>query len=242
MDYDKEIMSRALQRAGQDELLDEDVTEKTAKYRAARDFYFPTLMLLLSEADWTELKKRSKLEAWEGENLSDYQYAYNIPGDMSRAISIDGGDAYEIEGQVLYTDVSDATLLYIRNGKRTELSELPAEKQDEEVYYDGKHWTWKEADEEKGTAAGYYEDEEQEDQPLYDELPLSPEFKQCFEYQLAAELSLKITGSQNLYQQLMQYAMAMQKRSQKTSREHATGKLQGHAWWSDTLGISSEEE
>lgn len=242
MNIDTDLLSRALQRAGQDELTEEDISEKTSKYRAIKSFYMPTLLLLLSESDWTELKKRQQLTEGPEENLTEYAYAYTLPGDCSRAVSIDDNSAFVIEGTTLYTDVKEPVLLYITNGRRTEVTSLPTEQQEEEVYFNGKHYSWKLTDVSEGITAGYYEDEDQEDYPLYDDISMSPELEECLEYHLASQIALKITGDKNLFNQLLEYAMAIQKRSQKTSREHATGKSAGHRYWGETLGISTEED
>lgn len=238
-------MSRALQRAGQESLTEEDILESSTKYRAVRDFYMQTFLLLLSEANWTELKRRKQLIEGPEENLTEYGYAYYLPIDCSRTIEIDDNDPYIIEGNILYTNVLEPVLLYVTSGKRKEYAELPEEEQEEEVYFQGKHYTWIEetfVDEDTIEPAHYEEDFVQEDEPLYEELNLSPEFMQCFEYHLAAQLSLKITGDKQLFINLIQLADSMQGKAQNTSREHGTSKQKGSVFWAEQLGLSTPEE
>lgn len=247
MNYDRSLMTRALMRAGQERITDEDAEKQTAKWKAVTDFYMSTLLLLLSEADWTGMKKRTQLTDPVEDNLTAYAYGYTLPEDCARAIEIQGNDDYSVEGRLIYCNVRDPILLYITNGKRHEYTELPEENVGQ-IVYQGKTWSWQthtiEADPEdpesqETVTEGYEEDEVQEDNPLYDNLDLPEELREAFEYHLAAQISLKITGDKNLYNLLMEFAMAIEDRSRKTSRGHAKNKQKGHVWWSETLGIPS---
>lgn len=239
MNYDISILNRALQRAGQEDLSQEDIESKTVKYKTVTSFYTSTLLLLLSESDWTELKKRLQLEE-EAENLTNYHYAYKLPTDCARAISIDDNAVFIVEGSVLYTDTEYPILLYITNGKRQAVEELP-EEDIGQVLFNHKTYSWQEAEDDE-EESGYEEDENQEDEPDYYNLDLSPELKQCFEYHLAAELSLKITGDKTLFSALLQLATALQDKAQKTSRSHGESKQNGHDYWAVKLGLATSED
>ena len=117
MNRDRNIISRALQRAGQEALTDEDITAETVKWRTCRDFYLPVLLSTLSETEWTCLKVRAALALAPGENFSPYLYAYTLPADCAKPIEVQRNDEFIIEGNTLYTDRADAVLLYITNGK-----------------------------------------------------------------------------------------------------------------------------
>lgn len=243
MNYDRALMTRALMRAGQERITDEDAEKQTAKWKAVTDFYMSTLLLLLAEADWTGLLKRAQLTDPVEDNLTSYVYGYTLPEDCARSIEIQGNDDYSVEGRVIYCNVRNPILLYVTNGKRHEYTELPEENL-ERIVYKGKTWSWvkRVAEGEEGEetiSEGYEEDEEQEDNPLYNDLTLPEELREAFEYHLAAQISLKITGDKNLYNLLMEFAMAIEDRSRKTSRGQAKNKQKGHSWWSETLGIPS---
>lgn len=239
MNYDIGILNRALQRAGQEDLSTEDIEEKTVKYRTVSGFYLSTLLLLLAESDWTELKKRIQLEE-EADNLTSYKYAYYLPIDCARPISIDDNSLFIVEGDILYTDTQNPILLYITNGKKIPIESLP-EEDIGPVFYDGKDYVWKEAEDEEDTS-GYIPLEIQDDEPEYKDLILSPELKQCFEYHLAAELSLKITGDKSLFTALLQLALSLQDKAQKTSRSHGESKQNGHDYWAVKLGLADSED
>lgn len=244
MNYDTALMNRALMRAGQEELTEEDIEENTTKYRTIKAFYLPTYLLMIKGSDWTSLKQRAKLELSEEKNLTEYIYRYILPVDCARAIEVDDNEPYIVEGNNLYTDVPNATLLYITNGKREELKELPDEYIGNIVYYAGLKWTWKNEEEVDGeiNPAGYYLEGEQEDFPTYKELYLSDEMLQCFEYHLAAEIVLKITGDVNVFNMLLQLAIAIEDKSRKESRSQGMSRQKQHAWWSDRLGLTNGED
>ena len=236
MTYNLDLINRAMMRAGQETITEEDIKDETTKWRTIKAFYLSTILAVISSADWTSLKKRKVLEEDEdSDNLSGYNYKYILPVDCAKAIEIDDNGVYIIEGNYLYTNTASAKLLYVSNGKRAEFENMPDEYASKYIYYSGTRWTW---DEELST---YIEDEEQEDIPLYDELNLSPELMQCLEYHLAAEIVLKITGNASLFGNLIQLATAIEDDARKTSKAKGVSKSNGSTWWSERLGLPTED-
>ena len=235
MNYDMDLMNRALMRAGQETLTDEDKEKETVKYRTVTAFYNTTLQLLLCESDWTSLKTRKQLTEETENKGGKYAYAYKLPVDCARPIEVDSNEPYVVEGTIIYTDVENPTLLYVTNHKREEVEALP-ETDEGQVLYGGKLYSW------DSETESYTEDETQEDINEYESFTLSEELRECLEYHLASEIALKITGDANLYNLLMQIALEIEGRSRKTSRAQGMSRQKGHTWWSEKLGLTSDEE
>lgn len=64
--------------------------------------------------DWPRLKKRLALSIIDSGDNDPYDYAYSLPNDCAKIISLITDDFYTVEGDTLYTGISDAVLLYVR--------------------------------------------------------------------------------------------------------------------------------
>ncbi len=117
MNIDWDLANRALQRIGQARLPTNDTTSRSALL--LRDFYLPTILEALAEVPWTSAKRRVALvEDILSENLTEYACMYPLPVDCARPLELWLQNPYFIiEGDILYTDIPGAILLYITNGR-----------------------------------------------------------------------------------------------------------------------------
>lgn len=120
MNYDKEIINRALADAGEEPLTDKEIETDGTRWRMAKGYYLQTILETLSNTEWTSQKKRSKLVIADEENLTEYQFSYILPVDCAKPISLGTECEYMIEGDRLYTNAWDDILLYVSNGKIAE--------------------------------------------------------------------------------------------------------------------------
>lgn len=117
MNIKRDLVNRALAKAGQNPLADADIENKSLTYETVKLFYLSTMLETLSTTDWTEAKTRKKLVETEEENLTTYAHKYLLPIDCSKPLQIQDNDLFIIESIYLYTNRDDAVLQYITNGK-----------------------------------------------------------------------------------------------------------------------------
>lgn len=118
MNIDTELINRALIDAGEEPITDEDIKNNCVKYRTIAAVYLPTILETLSKVDWTSRKKRMALTASDTDCLPDgMRYAYLLPVDCARPVSIDGNAKYVTESKNLFCNIANPTLLYISNGR-----------------------------------------------------------------------------------------------------------------------------
>lgn len=141
MNIDRDLVNRALEKAGQEPLVEDDITKNTARWRLVKSFYLPTILETLSHTSWTSRKKRAKLVLFEGDNYSDYAYAYRLPLDCAKPEELLNNDEFLTEGNILYTDAQDAVLLYISNGYARERYQLPDEQPTSENFSEQTYYT-----------------------------------------------------------------------------------------------------
>lgn len=115
MEIDKGIVTRALQKAGQEPLTDEEIEKNSTRYRAITSFYLSTIEETLSTTEWTSQKTRKRLSRAEIENFSNYDYVYSLPIDCAKAEELLSKEEFIIEGRFLYTNSADAVLMYVSN-------------------------------------------------------------------------------------------------------------------------------
>ena len=242
MNIDRDLVNRALYKAGQEPLVDDDITKNNAKWRVIKGFYLYTILETLSTTSWTSQKKRAKLEYSERENLSGYLYAYKLPLDCAKPDELLDNGEYIVEGNQLYTDTADATLEYISNGYNRERYEEADPQPTSETFSEATYYYYDETDAKYKTATTYDENTtyyifSTDDYPNYDELNLDPMLSQFIETKLASKIVLKITGKSDLYQLLYNEAMIMEQKAISTSLSHAHSKYQGNKYWAEQLGI-----
>ena len=118
MTINREIVNRALEKAGQEAITDKQIEDNSTVYRLIKSFYLSTILETLSTTEWTSRKKRKKLELAEEVNNTPYFYCYKLPIDISKAIEITDNAEYIIEKNFLYTNIENPILVYISNEKR----------------------------------------------------------------------------------------------------------------------------
>jgi hypothetical protein len=117
MNLKRDLIDRALAKAGQNPLTDEDIKNVSLNYETVKLFYLSTMLETLSSTDWTEAKTRKKLVEAEEENLTNYGFKYLLPVDCAKPLQVQDNDLFIIEGKYLYTNRENAILLYITNGR-----------------------------------------------------------------------------------------------------------------------------
>lgn len=135
MNIDRALVNRALLKAGQTTLTDEDINNNSEAWKTVKEFYLSTMLETLARTQWTSAKRRTQLHKnEEAENLSIYEIMYDLPVDCARAVKLNSESRFIVEGQYLYTNDSDAVLMYITNG-RTDIA-LPTEPPEDIPGYD----------------------------------------------------------------------------------------------------------
>ncbi len=92
--------------------------EGTAESEIAGALYGQTRDALLSAYAWSFATGQVKLNRLEAEPLADYAYAFQLPNDFLRALSLGTsgrgrGQGYRVIGDVLHADASEVVLTYI---------------------------------------------------------------------------------------------------------------------------------
>jgi hypothetical protein len=203
MNIDRNLANRALFAVGQEPLNQDDVTNKTSKWRIVKEYYLTTFLEALTEVAWTGGKKRSLLtQAQEIENYTQYSNLYRLPLDCAYPLELQNNDYFIVEGRYLYCDTSDAVLLYVSNGRK----ELTPSNEEEEP---------------------------EEDFPEYDPPEYEPKFYEFLEKMLAAKMAMKFSGKVELYNLLFQSAMIVKSEARKASLQTSAAKKNGNKWWTE---------
>jgi hypothetical protein len=119
MNMDKDLVNRALLNVGQYVLSDADRDNNNTTFAICKQFYIETFLEALSEVDWTGGRKRARLIR-TGRPIrenNEYTFAYDLPFDCARAIELQGNEPFRLEDRIIFTNVENAELLYISNGK-----------------------------------------------------------------------------------------------------------------------------
>jgi hypothetical protein len=153
-----------------------------------------------------------------------------------------------VEGRLIYTDVRDAELLYVSNGKI--LRRVPAVSagkpgnvHDMEYLSAGPPGT----EPEVTLRAGGPEDilpvplpeepEAEEDYPDYRPPEYEPKFYEYVERALAAKFSMKLSNQPQLHIQLLQEAMLIKQEAVTATKSRAAAKRNGGRWWTEGVRI-----
>lgn len=242
MNIDRDLVSRAMIKIGEEPLVEADVTNDSAKWRYVKELYLATIKETLSSTDWTSQIKRKVLAEAADMGTPDSLYSYYLPEDCCKPIALASGYDYDVEGRILYTDDKEAELVYVSDGYTglptyEEADPQPtSETFSEGTYYvldDEGNYTQAETFAEGTT---YYVVAE-EDYPGYDELEQDPLLEDYLATRLAAKLALKMSGDKSLYQLLYSEAAIMERRAAQLSLAHAHNKDRGNPYWGDVLGL-----
>lgn len=247
MNIDRDLVNRALAKAGQERLTDEDIENDSAVWRLAREFYLTTILETLANTEWTSQVKRAVLIApdegtEEAENLTEWAHKYRLPEDCAKPVEIFGRDEFHVEGNWLYTDKEAAVLVYVGNGRRSPYER--AAPTDGE-FAEGVFFLLDAETGEYSRAEDYDPDAEYwivipDDYPEYGDYTFDPLLSEYLETRLAAKMVLKITGNSGLYQLLYNDSVMMEDRAVKASMAHSHSKETGHDWWLDVIGAGRD--
>lgn len=242
MNIDVNIVNRALKKAGQEELTEADILNNSNVWRVIKDYYLSTILETLANTGWTSQKTRAYLvKDEETENLTNYAFKYLLPLDCAKPEKLKDGEEYDVEGNYLYTDVDNAILLYISNGKTdTVLYEVAEDQPTADTFLNHEYYINEDDTFVKATmfdnSQTYYVIVD-EDYPGYKQLVFDPLLSEYIETKLASKIVLKITGDNGLYQLLYSEAQLMENRAIKSSMAHSRNKEIGDSWWADELGL-----
>jgi len=133
MNMNLDIVNRALYAAGQDMIEADDLKKigdntdesseeskkKSAVYKLCKSYYLATFLEALSEAEWLGGRKRAGLMRTGRPVLTNrkYSFAYDMPYDCAKPIELQDNEYFIVEDRLILTDVPDAELLYVSNGK-----------------------------------------------------------------------------------------------------------------------------
>lgn len=243
MNIDRELVNRALEKAGQEPLVDEDITKNTARWRLVKSFYLATILETLAHTSWTSMKRRAKLEPYDGDNYSNYAFVYRLPLDCAKPEELTDKGEYLTEGRFLYTDSDNAVLVYITDGYKKERYEMPDEQPTAENFAEKNYYYLDDEDGEYKTAQSYVEGTvyfifSTDDFPAYEQLEFDAMLKQYIETRLASKIVLKITGKTDLYQLLFNEALMVEQKAVSTTYAHNRNKAQGNKFWAEQLGLT----
>lgn len=252
MNINKELVARAMNKAGEEPLTEEDYTNKGTRYRLVKDYYLATILETLAATSWTSQLKAIKLEI-EEENESAYMASYKLPIDCAKPVRLKSEEEFSVAGKILYTDDTDAVLIYVTNEYTGELKYNYEEAEPQptaETFSQNEYFTYNEETETYETADQYNEhvtyyvrEQIEEDYELYNDIDLQsdPLLSELIETRLAAKIVLKLTGKTDLYTLLYNESQIMEQRAVKASFAHAHSKNNGNSWWSDILGLPDYE-
>ena len=244
MKINPNIVNRALKKAGQEELTEDDILNNSNVWRIIKDYYLSTILETLSNTAWTSQMKRAYLiKDEDSENLTNYSFKYLLPIDCAKPEKLKNGEDYDVEGNYLYTDIDNAVLLYVSNGKTDKVFYVVAfDQPTEDNFLEKDYFIFDEENNTYTKATMYDSDvlyyvEKEEDYPGYTDLDFDPLLSEYIETKLASKIVLKITGDTQLYQLLYSEAQLMENRAVKASMAHSHNKETGDVWWADELGL-----
>jgi hypothetical protein len=105
------IANRALSRLGQSSITSLDDGSGTAKY--CSQFIPEAVLSVLGQYDWKAHRKRVVLAPLAEAPAFGYDYAFQLPPDFVRVVSVECDEGYSLEGQTILTDSDEVNLVYI---------------------------------------------------------------------------------------------------------------------------------
>ncbi|MBO7714409.1 MAG: hypothetical protein J6S85_12610 [Methanobrevibacter sp.] len=240
MNIDRELVARAMDKAGEEPINDIEWTEGTStRVRLIKDFYLATILETLSGTDWTSQKKRAALELSDEVNLSNYYYMYNLPLDCAKPCNLVNDEDFYCEGGFLFSNTENAVLIYVKNyftGKYT--YRIVREPDTENIT---RYYTYNDETDEYTQATEYdmsntYYERVDEDYNFYAQPVFDPILSEAVETRLASKIVLKLNGDNNKYQLLYSEAILAANNAVKNSAKHARNKNHGNKYWAQELG------
>jgi hypothetical protein len=248
MNMNQDIVNRALLDVGQSALTPLDAEEKNTSYKLCRQYYLDAFLEALSEVEWTGGRKRDRLARTGRPVLGDsrYRFAYDMPFDCAKPIELQDNEFFTVEDRIIYTDVPEAELLYVSNGKilrtvRAVTAGRPGDVPEAEYLSAGPPGTEPDVTLRAGRPADIpdeFPDDpvSPEDYPDFRMLEYEPKFYEYIEKSLAAKFSMKLSDQPALHVQLLQEALLSRQEAVNASRSRAAAKIKPVRWWTEELG------
>ena len=267
MNMNIDVVNRALYATGQEML---DITRGSSKdssvYKLCKAFYLATLLEALSEVEWVGGRKRIKLE-FTGKNVlknRKYNYVYDMPYDCARPIELQDNEYFIVEDRFIMTDVPDAELLYVSNGKAASPIVDVSENLLTGYIFAGRPGTTPDCTLDPGKIADlpyvkngtWWVDQNDTgissldaapgikdnagpvtDYPDFTELNYEPKFFEYIEKKLAAKFAMKLSEKPELYTMLMKEALLVKQEAIDASRASRAAKVKENNWWGKELGL-----
>jgi|GEM_PF-761345 len=255
---DMGIVKRALYDVGQNPLVDDDIKAENSIYLLCKEFYLSVFLEALSEVEWTGGRKREKLVRTGRPVMTNnkFRYVYDIPFDCAKPIELQNNEYFLIEDRLLFTNVVDAELLYVSNGKvLRQISYVsagrPGDLHDMEYLTAGAPgtqngviiWSGRPADIKSppdwdGITPIEIPDDpvSNDDYPDYIALEYEPKFYEYVEKNLAAKFSMKLSSQPALHVQLLQEALLIKQEAIKASKSSKAAKIQEVPLWTEGMG------
>jgi len=246
MNMNLDLVNRALHTTGQN-LLDKSDKE-SAIYKLCKAFYIATFLEALSEVEWVGGRKRSRLVLTGRPVLKNkkFLYAYDMPFDCAKPIELQDNDYFIVEDRLIITDVPDAELLYVSNGKilrpiAAAVMEL-GERPESEYLSAGPPGTIQEYTLYPGEPADIEDEfpddpDPKTDYPDYYALDYEPKLFEYIEKKLAAKLAMKLSDQLKLHSKLFEEALLVKQEAIDASRASRAAKVKEDAWWTSELGL-----
>jgi hypothetical protein len=242
------IVNRALLDVGQSPLLPADIAQKNAAYELCAFFYLDTFLEALSEVEWTGGRKRARLAETGRPVLKNlrYRFAYDMPLDCAKPVELQDRGFFEVEGRIIYSDVPEAELLYVSNGKILPPAAAvtpgrPGESPEAEYLSAGRPGTEPEVTLRAGGPGDILpvplpEDPVSgEDYPGYRARDYEPKFYEYIERKLAARFAMKLSDQPGLHTQMLQEAMLIRQEAVNVSRSLRAAKAAPNVWWTEGM-------
>jgi len=115
------ICNRALSRIGTQ--LISSLTDGSTPAIYCNNLLPEVVQSVYGQYDWRSAKKRLQLSALEDVPLYGFSYAYQLPNDFMRLVSVDSENEYQIEGTTLLSSDEDMYITYI--GYPVEADKVP---------------------------------------------------------------------------------------------------------------------
>ena len=251
MNMNADIVNRAVLATGQSPISQADIDAKNSSYELCKTFYISAFLEALSEVEWVASRKREKLVRTGRPVNKDmkYAYAYDMPFDCARPVELQENEFFLVEDRLILTDVPDAELLYVSNGKvlrpiNTAAAGKPGGIHEMEYFTAGSPGTECEEILYPGLVE-FITDELPEDPPPetdypdYTALNYEPKFYEYIEKKLAAKFTMKLSDNMQLHTQMLQEALLVKQEAVDASRASRSAKIKENKWWSETLGLGT---
>ena len=249
MNLDFALVNRALLNIGQAQITETDKQAGNEAWRTAKDYYLTTMLEALSQVEWTGAKRRRELcpAKMPHKRHADFACTYDLPIDCAKPIELDEHEYFEVEANLLYTNVSPARLLYVSNGRlladQAVISGGNARRRLTGVYITGgdagrvRRWEWGDNLISGGNAGREPPVLSTDDFPDYREQRLESNFYHYWENLLSAKYALRLTDTPDLAVVYFNKAAAIGRAAEVVSIKRSAGRIKAADTWQEALGL-----